>query len=107
MTYLVVWSWIVEYGTNCLAVQVKVTCRDCWQSSTSTCQRNLCMQTNCLLMGARILRLISQGPPARAPSMLCTCMQVRMPHNGQPVVLRIGVHTGPLVSGLVGARMPK
>ena len=30
-----------------------------------------------------------------------------MPHNQTPVSLRIGIHTGPLVSGLVGSKMPK
>ena len=30
-----------------------------------------------------------------------------MPHNQTPVLLRIGIHTGPLVSGLVGSKMPK
>ena len=33
--------------------------------------------------------------------------QVLMPHNQSPVSLRIGIHTGPLVSGLVGSKMPK
>ncbi len=32
---------------------------------------------------------------------------VLMPHNKQSVSLRIGIHTGPLVSGLVGSKMPK
>ncbi len=30
-----------------------------------------------------------------------------MPHNGEPVVIRIGLHTGPCVSGLVGTKLPK
>ena len=30
-----------------------------------------------------------------------------MPHNGQPVCLRVGIHTGPIVSGIIGSRMPK
>ncbi len=33
--------------------------------------------------------------------------QILMPHNSEPVLLRIGIHTGPLVSGLVGSKMPK
>ncbi len=28
-----------------------------------------------------------------------------MPHNGQPVSVRIGLHTGPCVSGLVGTKV--
>ena len=34
-------------------------------------------------------------------------LQVLMPHNQTPVLLRIGIHTGSLVSGLVGSKMPK
>ena len=34
-------------------------------------------------------------------------LQVLMPHNGQPVQIRVGIHTGPCVSGLVGTKLPK
>jgi class 3 adenylate cyclase len=30
-----------------------------------------------------------------------------MPNNGQPVTVRIGIHSGPITSGIVGYRMPK
>jgi class 3 adenylate cyclase len=30
-----------------------------------------------------------------------------MPSNGQPVTVRIGIHSGPVTSGIVGYRMPK
>jgi len=42
-----------------------------------------------------------------AKAMLRESRPVLMPHNSEPVQLRIGIHTGPLVSGLVGAKMPK
>jgi ubiquitin carboxyl-terminal hydrolase 48 len=42
-----------------------------------------------------------------AKAMLRESRPVLMPHNLEPVQLRIGIHTGPLVSGLVGAKMPK
>ena len=40
-------------------------------------------------------------------AMLRESLPVLMPHNSEPVSLRIGIHTGPLVSGLVGSKMPK
>jgi class 3 adenylate cyclase len=33
--------------------------------------------------------------------------QVRMPHNNQVVEVRIGIHTGSCVTGLVGTKVPK
>ncbi|KAJ9508086.1 hypothetical protein QJQ45_021443 [Haematococcus lacustris] len=34
-------------------------------------------------------------------------VQVLMPHNQQPVVVRVGLHTGDCVSGLIGTKVPK
>ena len=42
-----------------------------------------------------------------AKAMVAEAHQVLMPHNNQPVVLRVGIHSGPIVSGVVGSRMPK
>ena len=39
--------------------------------------------------------------------MVAEAQQVLMPHNHQPVLLRVGIHSGPIVSGVVGSRMPK
>ncbi len=39
--------------------------------------------------------------------MLCEARKVMMPATGQPVLLRVGVHTGPVTSGVVGTRMPR
>ncbi len=59
------------------------------------------------------------GVSCRAPASCChpsasrcdhTCAQAArtpMPHNGQPTQVRIGIHSGPVVSGVVGNRMPK
>jgi hypothetical protein len=30
-----------------------------------------------------------------------------MPHNGQPTSVRVGLHTGPVVTGLIGTKLPK
>lgn len=40
------------------------------------------------------------------PCRYCA-LQVNMPNNGQHVEIRIGLHTGPVVSGMVGAKLPK
>ncbi|MEW5312462.1 MAG: hypothetical protein WDW38_004095 [Sanguina aurantia] len=42
-----------------------------------------------------------------AKAMLKDSKKVLMPHNNEPVSLRVGIHCGPLVSGLVGPKMPK
>ncbi|KXZ47891.1 hypothetical protein GPECTOR_32g504 [Gonium pectorale] len=42
-----------------------------------------------------------------AKAMLSAARQVAMPTTGQPVEIRIGLHTGPVVSGVVGTRMPR
>eukprot|EP00798_Chlamydomonas_sp_ICE-L_P004241 gene4242-14355_t len=44
---------------------------------------------------------------AFAKSMLRYSKTVVKPHNQQPVVIRIGLHTGPCVSGLIGTKLPK
>ncbi|GAX81666.1 hypothetical protein CEUSTIGMA_g9094.t1 [Chlamydomonas eustigma] len=42
-----------------------------------------------------------------AKAMLEAAKKVVMPHNGQPVNVRVGLHTGPCVTGLVGSKLPK
>ena len=42
-----------------------------------------------------------------AQSMLYHSRLMKMPHNGDPVLIRIGVHTGDCVSGLIGSRLHK
>ncbi|KAG2453348.1 hypothetical protein HYH02_001572 [Chlamydomonas schloesseri] len=42
-----------------------------------------------------------------AQAMLRAASQVRMPTTQQPVQIRVGIHSGPVVSGVVGTRMPR
>ncbi|GIL88989.1 hypothetical protein Vretifemale_16900 [Volvox reticuliferus] len=42
-----------------------------------------------------------------AKAMLSMAAQVSLPTTGGPVKMRIGIHSGPVVSGVVGQRMPR
>ena len=42
-----------------------------------------------------------------AKAMMRAARDVRMPHTGEPVQMRIGLHSGPVTSGVVGDRMPR
>ncbi|KAL6752720.1 hypothetical protein V8C86DRAFT_2748763 [Haematococcus lacustris] len=44
---------------------------------------------------------------AFAKDMMAASKTVMTPHNNQPVVIRIGMHTGNCVSGLIGQKIPK
>ena len=40
-------------------------------------------------------------------AMLRVSRELRMPHTNEPVQMRIGMHSGPVTSGVVGERMPR
>ncbi|KAG2436424.1 hypothetical protein HXX76_006728 [Chlamydomonas incerta] len=42
-----------------------------------------------------------------AQAMLAAAAMATFPTTGEPVRLRVGIHTGPVVSGVVGTRMPR
>ncbi|KAL6765327.1 nucleotide cyclase [Haematococcus lacustris] len=44
---------------------------------------------------------------ARVLAFAKDMLAVLMPHNQQPVVVRVGLHTGDCVSGLIGTKVPK
>ncbi|KAG2454613.1 hypothetical protein HYH02_000454 [Chlamydomonas schloesseri] len=44
---------------------------------------------------------------AFAQAMLAAAARATFPTTGEPVRLRVGMHTGPVVSGVVGTRMPR
>ncbi len=39
--------------------------------------------------------------------MLHAAAGIRLPTTGDPVRVRVGIHSGPVVSGVVGTRMPR
>eukprot|EP00983_Pelagomonas_calceolata_P054908 1143893-Pelagomonas_calceolata.AAC.18 len=55
------------------------------------------------------------NPRPQAYGYACTQLQallycakkVVMPHNGEPTQIRVGIHTGPAVTGLIGTKLPK
>ena len=49
----------------------------------------------------------AQRVMAFAKDLLAAARSVRMPHNNQPALVRVGLHTGPCTSGLIGSRLPK
>jgi len=40
-------------------------------------------------------------------AILQCAKSVPMPHNGEPTQIRVGMHTGPAVTGLIGTKLPK
>ncbi|GAX84156.1 hypothetical protein CEUSTIGMA_g11579.t1 [Chlamydomonas eustigma] len=44
---------------------------------------------------------------AFAKALLRCAKTVNMPHSGEPTSVRVGIHTGPVVSGLIGFKLPK
>lgn len=42
-----------------------------------------------------------------AKTILRCASLVKMPHNSEPTQVRIGIHTGNIVSGLIGTKLPK
>jgi class 3 adenylate cyclase len=56
---------------------------------------------------AHLAQCIAQLPqcPVSPQALLRAAATVRMPTTGEPVRLRVGIHTGPAMSGVVGTRM--
>ncbi|EFJ47906.1 guanylyl and adenylyl cyclase family member, partial [Volvox carteri f. nagariensis] len=46
-------------------------------------------------------------PPGGVQAMLVAASAVSQPTTGEPVQVRVGIHSGPVVSGVVGTRMPR
>ena len=40
-------------------------------------------------------------------ALLEECVKVLNPVTNQPIQMRVGMHNGPVVSGIVGTRMPR
>ncbi|KAG1654314.1 hypothetical protein FOA52_008870 [Chlamydomonas sp. UWO 241] len=83
----------VETAGDCYIVAGSLMCRD---------------ESGCLAIDPRPDARAGAGAVlAFAKAMLAHARRVVMPHNGQPTTVRIGVHTGACVSGLIGTRQPK
>ncbi|PNH10842.1 Soluble guanylate cyclase 88E, partial [Tetrabaena socialis] len=59
--------------------------------------------------GKEALRAVLLGFPSlsRTPPLLRAASRVNLPTTGAPVRLRVGIHSGPAMSGVVGTRMPR
>jgi class 3 adenylate cyclase len=42
-----------------------------------------------------------------ATAIVNAAYSIRMPHTGKPTEVRVGIHCGPVVSGIVGLKMPR
>jgi class 3 adenylate cyclase len=42
-----------------------------------------------------------------AVDLMAAARETIMPHNGLPVVTRVGIHSGPVASGIIGDHMPR
>ena len=69
------------------------------------------MMSHKLCLYYRVSALSSPDPrPATLPprqALLRLANTVMMPHNGQPIQVRVGLHTGSVVTGLIGTKLPK
>ncbi|KAG1654220.1 hypothetical protein FOA52_006964 [Chlamydomonas sp. UWO 241] len=83
----------VETAGDCYIVAGALMCRD---------------ESGCLVIDPRPDARAGAGAVlAFAKAMLAQARRVVMPHNRQPTTVRIGIHTGACVSGLIGTRQPK
>lgn len=55
----------------------------------------------------RLSRVIFVGAYRCLQALLRAASAVRLPTTGEPVRLRVGIHSGPAMSGVVGTRMPR
>lgn len=46
-------------------------------------------------------------PCCAVQAMLCEAQKVLLPTTKSPVKMRVGIHSGPVVSGIVGSKMPR
>eukprot|EP00798_Chlamydomonas_sp_ICE-L_P023213 gene23213-30429_t len=71
--------------------------------------------TECTALHSGVLRLDPLSDPVRGAQNVLRFTQALMqeiqrvgyPHTGLPTSVRVGIHTGSLVSGLIGTKMPK
>ncbi|EFJ42199.1 guanylyl and adenylyl cyclase family member, partial [Volvox carteri f. nagariensis] len=65
---------------------------------------------DCYMVAGGLIREDEDGMAAvqgGGTAMLVAASSVRLPTTGAPVKIRVGIHSGPVVSGVVGTRMPR
>ncbi|EFJ42174.1 guanylyl and adenylyl cyclase family member [Volvox carteri f. nagariensis] len=65
---------------------------------------------DCYMVAGGLIREDEDGMAAvqgGGTAMLRAAACVRLPTTGAPVKIRVGIHSGPVVSGVVGTRMPR
>ncbi|EFJ42198.1 guanylyl and adenylyl cyclase family member, partial [Volvox carteri f. nagariensis] len=65
---------------------------------------------DCYVVAGGLIREDEDGMAAvqgGGTAMLVAASSVRLPTTGAPVKIRVGIHSGPVVSGVVGTRMPR
>jgi class 3 adenylate cyclase len=72
---------------------------------TRLASRTLHVHYSCIADPATTHALLALLPAHQA--MLSEAASVTLPTTNTPVKLRIGIHSGPVVSGVVGQRMPR
>ncbi|KAG2486854.1 hypothetical protein HYH03_014537 [Edaphochlamys debaryana] len=64
---------------------------------------------DCYMVAGGLMASAASGrrPPKFARAMLVEAAKETLPSTGEPVQIRVGIHSGPATSGVVGTKMPR